>query len=160
MRLAGYPLAVYVMQQATGRQINSGNLERVARDETVYVSPGEAIELLCTVEEERDSKAYSKLEWLDGRIPIKTTGGHFDTNQTTTTNARKLATKGVCRASLSINNFTIYDYGEYRCRCINDYMSEAFPLDKQLKNARDQSQIGPTCSEEYLIRLLPKGIIS
>lgn len=156
MHLAGYPLAVYVIQQATGRQLNSGNPGRVARGETVYIFPGEAIELLCTVEGEWDSKAYSKLEWLDGRIPIKTIGGHSDTNQTTT-NARKLATKEVCRASLSINNFTIYDYGEYRCRCINDYTSEAFPLNKQLKNPHDQSQIGLMCSEEYLIRLLPKG---
>ena len=156
MHLAGYPLAVYVIQQATGRQINSGNLGRVARGETVYISPGEAIELLCTVEGERYSKAYSKLEWLDGRIPIKTTGGHFDTNQTTT-NARKLASNEVCRVSLSINNFTIYDYGEYRCRCLNDYTSEAFPLDRQLKDPRSPSHIGPMCSEEYLIRLLPKG---
>ena len=156
MHSAGYPLAMYVIHHATGHQINSRSPRRAAHGETVHVSPGEAIELLCTVEGERDSKAYSKLEWLDGKIPIKTTGGHFDTNRTTT-NARKVATKGVCRASLSINNFTIYDYGDYRCHCINNYTNETFPLDKQLKNPRSPSQIGPTCSEEYLIRLLPKG---
>ena len=144
-----------VRHDTAGRQtISAGSLRRVERNEIVNVSPGEAIELLCTVEGKQGSKAYSNLEWMDGRIPIKI--NHFDTNDTMN-DKRKTATRGVCRATLVIHNFTIYDYGDYRCRCVNDYTSDTFPLHDQLYNPRSPSQIGPICSEEFLVRLLPRG---
>ena len=130
-------------------------VRRVVDGESVYASPEEDIELHCSIEGEHP--AYSKLEWLDGRVPIRTNYDGLYSN----TLSRGVVKNETCVASLIIHNLTIYDYGEYRCRCVNNYTSDSFPLQSQLYNSRSSTHTGPFCSnEEYLIHLLPKGAVT
>ena len=145
---ADYPLTVSVVRYVAGHQTEH---EVDADGETIYVSPGEAVELHCSVEGRQF--AYSKLEWLDGRIPIMTTNDQSDTSRTLSSR-RRLVQGGTCSTFLFIQNFTVYDYGDYRCRCVNDYTSEMFPLQDQLSGS---NPIGPFCNKDHLIHLLPKG---
>lgn len=52
---------------------------------------------------------YAVLEWTDGDVPIRESM------------ANRELEKGENSLSLVIRNFTVESYGEYHCRCVNDY---------------------------------------
>ncbi len=92
---------------------------------------GETVQLYCSIPPDTMS-SNSKLQWLDGDLPI----------ESSTSNHRELATNGRCNLTLTIHNFTIWDYGTYRCRCVNNYT-----LDEVEDSKEPQNQIPLFCSQ-------------
>lgn len=105
---------------------------------------GETITLSCV--STNGSSDYAMLEWLDGELPIP----------------QLLGNRGVERRGnavfLDIRNFTVDNYGQYRCRCVNDYSQlPLFSLKENLLyNTISAITYPDLCSaKEYVFDLLP-----
>lgn len=56
-------------------------------------------------------QSYSELQWLDGSLVIEGSAS----------GRRELVANGQHNLTLTIHNFSVWDYGTYSCRCVNIY---------------------------------------
>lgn len=72
---------------------------------------GETVILSCT-STNGSLAEHAMLEWLDGEVPIRQSMAMY-----------RVLEKRRNTLSLVIRNFTVANYGQYHCRCVNDYSS-------------------------------------
>lgn len=98
----------------------------------------QTIDLTCSLINSSKVQLYNTLQWLDGELPIE-----------------QSASREIIRCGTSItlrfHNFSVLDFGMYRCRCINLYNFEEYK--------RDGSNIPTFCSQPSNITHLPEGKI-
>ncbi len=117
---------------------------------------GESVSIVCSSDR---CLIDAQLEWLDGRVPIRDSWlGNRALERTEIT------------LTLHIYNFTVENYGQYRCRCVKDYSHP--PLLSPVVPASLNDLIGISrladynkdsvlfChDEEYHINLLPENYL-
>lgn len=109
---------------------------------------GQTVVLSCT-STNGSLAEHAILEWMDGEVPIR----QFMANRVLENSRRNTL-------SLVIYNFTVANYGQYRCRCVNDYSS--FPplsLEKHLTitNFGEYSYPEKCSTEVNVVNLVPAG---
>lgn len=97
---------------------------------------GHTIDLTCSLINSSEVRLYNTLQWLDGELPIK-----------------QSSSREIIRCGTSITlrflNFSLLDFGMYRCRCVNLFSFEEYE--------RENYNIMPFCSHPSNITLLPEG---
>ena len=113
---------------------------------------GETVRLDCS---SNACLAGAKLEWLDGRVPIR---NHSLANLRLSRSASSYDT-----LTLHIHNFSVENYGEYRCRCVKDLSNNDLLSGKSIvyDNLTGLAEFGKKifCSDhDYNVAtLLPSG---
>ena len=97
---------------------------------------GHTIDLTCSLINSSEVQLYNTLQWLDGELPIKQSSG------------REIIRCGTS-ITLRFLNFSLLDFGMYRCRCVNLFSFEEYK--------GENYNIMPFCSHPSNITLLPEG---
>ena len=112
---------------------------------------GETVILDCSADE---NLVDARLEWLDGRVPIRNS----------LANDNVAIRRNASTVTLRINDFTLDNYGQYRCRCVKDYTNP--PLlnprhDIKNENVKNivESRVTDNifCSTEKYVQLMPEN---
>ena len=113
---------------------------------------GHTVELSCRISQLSKAilRHYNRLQWLDGGVAIS--------NST----HRQLVSKNDTSLTLRISSFTVFDYGKYRCRCINmySYEDEGSSFDCSSSTGNDTIFIVPRYYEsEFIVHCMYTGLI-
>ena len=122
-------------------QINASNITTVNITTVKENLIGDTVELVCS--SDGPLAHDEKLEWLDGRIPIR----HSNL-------ANRVLQRNVSTSVILIHNFTVENYGQYRCRCVK-VNKPLFSLNEHFSR-ENLNNIQSFCSNQvYAINLLP-----
>ena len=111
---------------------------------------GESLKLECSSNE---CMTDARLEWLDGRIPIRQSLANLVLERNGST------------VSINIQNFTADNYGQYSCRCVKEYSNPTIvpstwhaALPEPIPQINNRISSDPFCNNlEYIVHLLPEN---